>query len=121
MPKLDESWDSNKNKPPAGRSGLLDLLRSNRINLIVMGGLFVLWAFYVTCTTYVGPGEFGVKQVLYSPGVDEKFYIDGVLVASGAVGNGGLAVGLTALWHDISRGGDSYHVDYLAFRKDIAR
>src|SRR5207247_9449879 len=67
MPKLDESWDSNKNKSPAGRSGLFDILRSNRISLIVFGSLFVLWMFYVTCTTYVGPGEFGIKQVLYSP------------------------------------------------------
>jgi len=24
----------------------------------------VLWALYLTCTTYVGPGEFGIKQVL---------------------------------------------------------
>src|SRR6266404_6685410 len=85
MPKLDESWDSNKNKPPAGRSGLLDMLLSNRIGLIVMGGLFALWAFYVTCTTYVGPGEFGVKQVLYSPfglfgpmGTQNKIYETGI-------------------------------------------
>src|SRR5205814_3479152 len=85
MPKLDESWDNNKNKPPAGRSGLFALLRSNRISLIVMGGLFALWAFYLTCTTYVGPGEFGVKQVLYSPfglfgpmGTQNKIYETGI-------------------------------------------
>src|SRR6266704_5606765 len=85
MPKFDESWDSNKNKPPASRSELLDLLRSNRITLIVFGGLFVLWAFYVICTTYVGPGEFGVKQVLYSPfglfgpmGTQNKIYETGI-------------------------------------------
>jgi len=85
MPKLDESWDSNKNKPPAGRSGLFDLFRSNRISLIVMGGLFALWAFYVTCTTYVGPGEFGIKQVLYSPfglfgpmGTQNRIYETGI-------------------------------------------
>ena len=85
MPKLDESWDSNKNKPPTGRSGLLDLLRSNRITLIVIGSLFALCAFYVTCTTYVGPGEFGVKQVLYSPfglfgpmGTQNRIYETGI-------------------------------------------
>ena len=85
MPKLDESWDSNKNKPAAGRSSLLDLLRSNRITVILFGSLFVLWAFYVTCTTYVGPGEFGVKQVLYSPfglfgpmGTQNKIYETGI-------------------------------------------
>jgi len=85
MPKLDESWDSNKNKPPAGRSGLFDLLRSNRISLIVMGGLFAVSAFYLTCTTYIGPGEFGVKQVLYSPfrlfgpmGTQNRIYETGI-------------------------------------------
>jgi len=85
MPKLDESWDSNKNKPPAGRSGLFDLLRSNRISLIVMGGLLAVSAFYLTCTTYIGPGEFGVKQVLYSPfrlfgpmGTQNRIYETGI-------------------------------------------
>src|SRR5256885_12804278 len=85
MPKFDESWDSNKNKPPASRFGLFDLLRTNRISLIVMGGLFILWVFYLTCTTYVGPGEFGIKQVLYSPfglfgpmGTQKKIYETGI-------------------------------------------
>ena len=70
MPKYDEPWESNKSKPAARRAALLallDLLRSTRVSLIVMGGLLVLWVFYLTCTTYIGPGEFGVKQVLYSP------------------------------------------------------
>jgi len=85
MPKLDESWESNKSKPPAGRFGLFDMLRGNRISLIVIGGLVALWLFYVTCTTYVGPGEFGVKQVLYSPfglfgpmGTQNKIYETGI-------------------------------------------
>ena len=69
MPKIDEPWDSHKSKPPGDQSGsgLRTLLRSNRISMIVMFTLFVLWVFYLTCTTYVGPGEFGIKQVLYSP------------------------------------------------------
>jgi regulator of protease activity HflC (stomatin/prohibitin superfamily) len=67
MPKPYESWDSNKSQPAVKRDGLLGLFRSNRISLIVLGGLLVLWAFYLTCTTYIGPGEFGIKQVLYSP------------------------------------------------------
>jgi regulator of protease activity HflC (stomatin/prohibitin superfamily) len=85
MPKLDESWDSNKSKPPADRAGLLGLLGSNRVSLLVMGGLMALWLFYLTCTTYVGPGEFGVKQVLYSPfglfgpmGTQHKIYETGI-------------------------------------------
>src|SRR5436305_1602546 len=85
MPKLDESWDSNKNKSPAGRSGLFDILRSNRISLIVVCGLVALWAFYATCTTYVGPGEFGIKQVPYSPfglfgpmGTQNRIYETGI-------------------------------------------
>ncbi|MCX6930527.1 MAG: SPFH domain-containing protein [Verrucomicrobia bacterium] len=70
MPKYDEPWESNRTKPAskgAALRGLLDLLRSTRISLIVMGSLLVLWLFYLTCTTYIGPGEFGIKQVLYSP------------------------------------------------------
>jgi regulator of protease activity HflC (stomatin/prohibitin superfamily) len=70
MPKYDEPWESNKRKPVdkgAILRGLFDLLRSTRVSLMLMGGLLVLWVFYLTCTTYIGPGEFGVKQVLYSP------------------------------------------------------
>src|SRR6266566_980433 len=85
MPKLDEPWDSNKSKPTASGAGLLGLFRSNRISLIVMGGLLALWAFYLTCTTYIGPGEFGVKQVLYSPfglfgpmGTQNRIYETGI-------------------------------------------
>jgi regulator of protease activity HflC (stomatin/prohibitin superfamily) len=84
MAKLDEPWDSNKDKP-ANRTALRDLLRGNRISLIVMGCFLALWAFYVTCTTYIGPGEFGVKQVLYSPfglfgpmGTQNKIYETGI-------------------------------------------
>src|SRR3954470_8405989 len=73
MAKIDEPWDSQRSKPPAGGGGGGDLnalhgfLRSNRISLLVMFCALALSAFYLTCTTYVGPGEFGVKQVLYSP------------------------------------------------------
>jgi regulator of protease activity HflC (stomatin/prohibitin superfamily) len=70
MPKYDESWERNKSQPAARGAalrGLLDLFRSTRVSLMVMSGLVVLWMFYLTCTTYIGPGEFGIKQVLYSP------------------------------------------------------
>jgi regulator of protease activity HflC (stomatin/prohibitin superfamily) len=70
MPKYDESWERNKSQPAdkrAALAGLFDLFRSTRVSLLVMGGLLVLWVFYLTCTTYIGPGEFGIKQVLYSP------------------------------------------------------
>jgi len=67
MAKYEEPWDSNKSKPAAKAFGLLELLRSNRVSLIVLVGLLVVWVFYLTCTTYIGPGEFGIKQVLYSP------------------------------------------------------
>ncbi len=67
MATYDEPWNSDKRKPAAKGPGLLDLLRSNRISLIVMAALVILWVFYLTCTTYIGPGEFGIKQVLYSP------------------------------------------------------
>ena len=67
MATYDEPWNSEKRKPAAKGPGLLDLLRGNRISLIVMAALVTLWVFYLTCTTYIGPGEFGIKQVLYSP------------------------------------------------------
>ena len=67
MAKYDEPWESNKSKPVVKGLDLPDLLRSNRVSLIVMVGLLALWVFYLTCTTYIGPGEFGIKQVLYSP------------------------------------------------------
>ena len=50
-----------------------------------MAGLLALWVFYLTCTTYIGPGEFGIKQVLYSPfglfgpmGTQNKIYETGI-------------------------------------------
>ncbi len=88
MLKYNETWDSNKSKPGGKRATLLavlDLMRSTRASLIVMVGLLVLWMFYLTCTTYIGPGEFGVKQVLYSPfglfgpmGTQKRIYETGI-------------------------------------------
>jgi regulator of protease activity HflC (stomatin/prohibitin superfamily) len=85
MAKFEEPWDSNKNKPASKGLGLLEMFRSNRVSLIVMIGLLALWVFYLTCTTYIGPGEFGIKQVLYSPfglfgpmGTQKKVYETGI-------------------------------------------
>ncbi len=88
MPKYDESWQSNKSKIEGRKAflvALLESLRSTRVSLMVIGGLLVLWVFYLTCTTYIGPGEFGVKQVLYSPfglfgpmGTQKKVYETGI-------------------------------------------
>src|SRR5689334_16067686 len=89
MAKIDEPWDSQRSKPPAGGSSgwatLRGLLAGNWISLTVMFGFVALWLFYVTCTTYIGPGEFGVKQVLYSPfglfgpmGTQKKIYETGI-------------------------------------------
>jgi regulator of protease activity HflC (stomatin/prohibitin superfamily) len=88
MNKYEESWQSNKPKPGGQRARLLalfDLLRSTKVSLMVIGGLLVLWIFYLTCTTYIGPGEFGIKQVLYSPlglfgpmGTQNKIYETGI-------------------------------------------
>lgn len=88
MPKYEEPWESNKGKADAKPStlrGVLEVLRSGRVSLMVMCGLVLLWLFYVTCTTYIGPGEFGIKQVLYSPfglfgpmGTQNKVYETGI-------------------------------------------
>src|SRR5512142_3228620 len=86
MPRLDEPWVSSKPKPSTGGGfSLTGLLRGNRLSLIVIFTLVALWMFYLTCTTYIGPGEFGVKQVLYSPfglfgpmGTQNKIYETGI-------------------------------------------
>jgi regulator of protease activity HflC (stomatin/prohibitin superfamily) len=85
MPKYDEPWESPKAKPTFKGSAVLDLLRSSRFSLIAILTLAALWVFYLTCTTYIGPGEFGVKQVLYSPfgifgpmGTQNKIYETGI-------------------------------------------
>ena len=88
MAKFEEPWESNKTKPGGRKAALLavlDFLRSGKTSLLVMLGLLLLWIFYLTCTTYIGPGEFGVKQVLYSPfglfgpmGTQNKIYETGI-------------------------------------------
>lgn len=85
MPKYDESWVSNRPKPAGGGTPVRDLFRSSRLLLAVIGGLLLLWLFYLTCTIYIGPGEFAVKQVLYSPfglfgpmGTQNKVYETGI-------------------------------------------
>jgi regulator of protease activity HflC (stomatin/prohibitin superfamily) len=85
MPKYDESWDKNKSAPAPKGAALLDLLRSGKVSLIVIAGLVALCVFYLTCTTYIGPGEFGIKQILYSPfglfgpmGTQNRIYETGI-------------------------------------------
>jgi regulator of protease activity HflC (stomatin/prohibitin superfamily) len=43
------------------------ILRENAISLGVLALLCLAALFFGTCSTYIGPGEFGIKQVLYSP------------------------------------------------------
>ncbi len=85
MPKYDQPWDAPKPKPTVKGPGVMELLRGNRITLIVIFCLLVSWGFYLTCTTYIGPGEFGIKQVLYSPfglfgpmGTQDRVYETGI-------------------------------------------
>jgi regulator of protease activity HflC (stomatin/prohibitin superfamily) len=85
MPKFKEPWDSDRTNPPAAGNSILGLLRANRVSLAVVSALVVLWVFYLTCTTYIGPGEFGIKQILYSPfglfgpmGTQAKVYETGI-------------------------------------------
>jgi regulator of protease activity HflC (stomatin/prohibitin superfamily) len=70
MAKYNESWERNKSPGPDNPSLLRTIwgfLRSGWVSLLVICGALMLCVIYVTCTTYVEPGEFGVKQVLYSP------------------------------------------------------
>ncbi len=85
MAKFTDSWESSKSKMAAQGAGLFQLLRGDRVSLLIAGGLLLLWVFYLTCTTYIGPGEFGIKQVLYSPfglfgpmGTQNRIYETGI-------------------------------------------
>src|SRR6266702_3903151 len=88
MPKYNQPWDGNKNQPPNQKMGFanfINLIRSNLISLFIIFGFLVVSAFYLTCTTYIEPGEFGIKQVLYSPfglfgpmGTQNRIYETGI-------------------------------------------
>ena len=89
--QIHESWAKQQTKLAVQGAWVVSrLLRSNRVSLIVhAAGLLLLWLFYLTCTTYIGPGEFGIKQVLYSPfglfgpmGTQNKIYETGFIISS---------------------------------------
>jgi regulator of protease activity HflC (stomatin/prohibitin superfamily) len=57
---------------PEARSGLLakaakEMFSANALSISVVLVVCLTALFFATCTTYIGPGEFGIKQVLYSP------------------------------------------------------
>jgi regulator of protease activity HflC (stomatin/prohibitin superfamily) len=62
-----------------------EFLGSSLLSIGLVTLLVLAFLFFGTCTTYVGPGEFGVKQVLYSPlglfgpmGTQNKVYETGI-------------------------------------------
>jgi len=64
---------------------VLVLFRENMVSIIALVVILVVALFFATCTTYIGPGEFGIKQVLYSPfglfgpmGTQNKVYQTGI-------------------------------------------
>ena len=61
------------------------IFRENRLSILLIVVFFVSLMFIGTCTTYIHPGEFGIKQVLYSPmgvfgpmGTQNKVYSTGI-------------------------------------------
>jgi regulator of protease activity HflC (stomatin/prohibitin superfamily) len=57
---------------PEARSGLLakaakEMFSANALSISLVVVVCLTALFFATCTTYIGPGEFGIKQVLYSP------------------------------------------------------
>jgi regulator of protease activity HflC (stomatin/prohibitin superfamily) len=67
------------------RQIITEALRGNTLSIGAIVGTVVVALFFATCTTYVGPGEFGIKQVLYSPfglfgpmGTQNKVYQTGI-------------------------------------------
>jgi regulator of protease activity HflC (stomatin/prohibitin superfamily) len=62
-----------------------ELFRENAFSIAALGLVFLGVLFFATCSTYIGPGEFGIKQVLYSPfglfgpmGTQNKVYQTGI-------------------------------------------
>jgi len=62
-----------------------EILRANVLTLSGLAFVCVMAIFFATCTTYIAPGEFGIKQVLYSPlglfgpmGTQNKVYQTGI-------------------------------------------
>jgi regulator of protease activity HflC (stomatin/prohibitin superfamily) len=87
MPRIPkDDWNMRDARPADSfGGGLLELLKGSRLSLLVTAAILGLILFYLTCTTYVGPGEFGVKQVFYSPlgilgkvGTQEEVYGTGI-------------------------------------------
>jgi regulator of protease activity HflC (stomatin/prohibitin superfamily) len=78
--------DPEDPKNPRQPGNLLkELWQANRRSLLLIGAACLVALFFATCTTYVEPGEFGVKQVLYSPlglfgpmGTQNKVYEAGI-------------------------------------------
>ena len=76
-----------KNQAQHGSPGSIisGTIRENVLSLSTLGFILLVAIFFATCTTYVGPGEFGIKQVLYSPfglfgpmGTQNKVYETGI-------------------------------------------
>lgn len=58
--------DTETQHTPAGKLAK-EIFQENALTITGLAVFLVLGIFLATCTTYVGPGEFGIKQVLYSP------------------------------------------------------
>jgi regulator of protease activity HflC (stomatin/prohibitin superfamily) len=78
---------STETSQPARAMGsmVVELFRENMLSIIALIVILVVALFFATCTTYIGPGEFGIKQVLYSPfglfgpmGTQNKVYQTGI-------------------------------------------
>ena len=75
----------NPSQPNAAGRMTRELLRENAFSIAALGLVLLGALFFATCTTYIGPGEFGIKQVLYSPfglfgpmGTQNKVYQAGI-------------------------------------------
>jgi regulator of protease activity HflC (stomatin/prohibitin superfamily) len=75
--------DDAKNTPKVNL--VKGILRENRLSILFIVVVALLALFFNTCTIYIKPGEFGVKQVQYSPlgifgpmGTHDKIYFTGL-------------------------------------------
>jgi regulator of protease activity HflC (stomatin/prohibitin superfamily) len=76
--------DSPSHYGSAGRVAS-EIIRANVLSISALAFACLVAIFFATCTTYIGPGEFGIKQVLYSPlglfgpmGTQNKVYQTGI-------------------------------------------
>ena len=85
MPKNRFNDPETSNSGTPQENPIKEIWRNNRWSVLLIAAVVLVTLFFATCTTYVPPGQFAVKQVLYSPGkifgpmgTQDKIYETGI-------------------------------------------